>query len=45
MEEINEKFYELVQEQELISSEDHPYDVNWDMYDQLHNHLNRGDSL
>lgn len=45
MEEINERFYELIQEREFQQVEDHPYDVNWEIYDQL-NHITKGeDSL
>ncbi|MFD2658609.1 IS21 family transposase [Gracilibacillus thailandensis] len=37
MAEINEKFYELLPQQEdtMFELEDHPYEVNWSMYDSL----------
>ncbi len=37
MNEINEKFYELLGEQINVEEtfESHPYDVNWQKYDQL----------
>lgn len=37
MDEINERFYELLDDQvnPITKSESHPYDIDWDKYDQL----------
>ncbi|WP_175616059.1 hypothetical protein [Piscibacillus halophilus] len=42
MNQINELFYELVEEQSSSEIQDHPYNVNWSMYDQLQSHVNQG---
>lgn len=44
MKEINEKFYELLDEQ-IVSVEqprNHPFDVNWTIYDELQSPANEG---
>ncbi|MBR7555028.1 IS21 family transposase [Allobacillus sp. GCM10007491] len=42
MNQIDERFYELVEEQSF-TTENHPYEVNWSMYDQLQQINKRGE--